>query len=41
MVVTLNMEELNCDNVHSSNKEFDGKSERYDSQYATMEELKK
>lgn len=41
VVVTLNIEELNCDNVHSSNKEFDGKSERYDSQYATMEELKK
>lgn len=41
VIVTLNIEELNCDNVHSSNKEFDGKSERYDSQYATMEELKK
>lgn len=39
VVVTLNTKELDCDNVHSSKKEFDGKSERYDSQYATMEEL--
>ena len=39
VVVTLKVDELNCDNVHSSKKEFDGKSERYDSQYATMEEL--
>ena len=39
VIVTLNTKELDCDNVHSSKKEFDGKSERYDSQYATMEEL--
>lgn len=39
VVVTLKVDELNCDNVHSARKEFDGKSERYDSQYATMEEL--
>jgi hypothetical protein len=39
VVVTLKVDELNCDNVHSSKKEFDGKSKRYDSQYATMEEL--